>query len=376
MNSREKTRATLNHEKTDCFPIDLGSIATTFELDAYFDLLEYLEPEDCRVKIFRSDHVDLNPCEYLLERFHVDTRYVHFKRPQDPLEGNTFVDEWGITWTKTGFYFDAKKPTFDAPDLHLLEEFDWPHDMCRDNVDYWTDRAKDLYENTDKAVVANAIGLGIFEQATWMRGIEEFYKDLYINERFAEKLLEKVLETHMEVFDRFLGAVGKYVDAVWVLDDLGHQEGLIVSPEKYRRLIKPRQKRLFDFIKERVDASLILHSDGAIRPVIEDLIDIGVDALNPVQFTAKGMDIRELKREYGNRLVFWGGGCDTQGTLPFGGEQEIRKEVREQVKMLNDGGGFVFAPVHNVQPNTPAANVVAMMEEAVKCSEEGSGMEI
>lgn len=365
VNSKDRIRCVLNHEKPDRVPIDLGSIATTLEAEACYDLMDYLSLGlKSKLRVFRADHVDLNSFKELLDRYDIDTRYVHFSKSEKPSTEKCHVDEWGIEWCKTGKYYDVKTPTFEEPELHLLENFHWPSDLGSGEIDRWESKAKKLYKNTDKAVVANAIGLGIFEQATWMRGIEEFYKDMYVNPEFASLLLENVLETQVSIFDRYVEAVGEYVDAFWVLDDLGHQEGLLVAPEKYRDLIKPRQERLYSFIKQRTDAKLILHSDGAIRPLIEDFIEIGVDALNPVQFSATGMDVERLIDDYGDKLTFWGAGCDTQKTLPFGTTKEVIEEVKNQLSKFRESSNLVFSTVHNIQPGTPPANIVAMLNAA------------
>ncbi len=157
-----------------------------------------------------------------------------------------------------------------------------------------------------------------------------------------------------------LELVGPYVDVVRVADDLGTELGPIISPELYRALIKPRQKKLYGLIKSKTGARLLLHSCGAVRDLIGDFIDIGVDALNPVQVSARGMDSRSLKKEFGKQMCFWGGGCDTQRVLPFGGIEDIRREVRRRVSDLAPGGGFVFAPVHNIQFDVTPERIEAL----------------
>jgi len=164
--------------------------------------------------------------------------------------------------------------------------------------------------------------------------------------------------------DRVLAALGDSIDAVMVNDDLGTQAGPMLSPDLYRKMIKPHQRRLFAHIKPRTRAALVLHSCGSVRYAIPDLIEIGVDALNPVQVSAAGMDSAELKREFGRDITFWGGGCDTQRVLSRGSPAEVRDEVRRRIGDLAPGGGFVFCQVHNIQPEVPPANVVAMLEAA------------
>jgi uroporphyrinogen decarboxylase len=151
---------------------------------------------------------------------------------------------------------------------------------------------------------------------------------------------------------------------VHVEDDLGMQDGPFMSPELYRKRVKPYHNKIYSFIKSHCDAYLVLHSDGAISPFIPDLIEMGIDALNPVQFTAKGMQTDRLKREFGQDICFWGGGCDTQKVLPFGTPDQVRDEVKRRIDDLAPGGGFVFAAVHNITPGVPAENIAVMFETA------------
>jgi uroporphyrinogen decarboxylase len=161
-------------------------------------------------------------------------------------------------------------------------------------------------------------------------------------------------------------ALGDNVDVVLCPDDLGMQSGPLISPQLYRKLVKPRHRRLFDTIKSHTNAKLLLHSDGAIAPIIGDLIDIGVDILNPIQVSAAGMgDTARLKKEFGTHLSFWGA-IDTQQVLPFGTPEEIRAEVKARIEDLAPGGGYVLSAVHNIQAEVPPENVCAMFEAALE----------
>jgi uroporphyrinogen decarboxylase len=195
-----------------------------------------------------------------------------------------------------------------------------------------------------------------------LRGYETFMEDLVLDPRLVEALLTVLVDAYCARADRVLPALGDSVDVVLVNDDLGTQAGPMLSPELYRKLIKPHQRRLFAHIKSRTSAALLLHSCGSVRYAIPDLIEIGVDALNPVQVSAAGMDSAELKREFGRDITFWGGGCDTQRVLSRGSVEEVREEVKRRVGDLAPGGGFIFCQVHNIQPEVPPENVVAMLE--------------
>ena len=211
-------------------------------------------------------------------------------------------------------------------------------------------------------MVADPVGSGVFEQAWILRGLENFLVDLMLNPSFASALMERIADVHIALWDNYLDAVGEYIQVAVVIDDLGTEESLMMSPDTYRRLVKPVQSRVWSHIKSRTDAALFLHSCGAIAPLIPDLIEIGVDIINPVQVSAKGMDPAQLKQRFGDEIVFWGGGCDTQQVLPYGSADDVRNEVATRVAQLSPGGGFVFCQVHNIQPDVPPENIVAMYQ--------------
>ncbi|HTU03821.1 MAG TPA: uroporphyrinogen decarboxylase family protein, partial [Candidatus Sulfotelmatobacter sp.] len=221
--------------------------------------------------------------------------------------------------------------------------------------------ARDAYEGTDYAVVGY-FGGHIFMAALQLRGWQEFMVDLMTGSALADALLDMLTEAHIRHFDRFARTVGKYIHVVHVEDDLGMQDRPLLSPALYRKCIKPYHQRLYAAIKAQCRARLLLHSDGAISPLIPDLIEIGVEILNPVQYTARDMDTKRLKREFGGQLSFWGGGCDTQQVLPFGTPAQVKEEVMRRIDDLAPGGGFVFAQVHNIQPHVPIENVLAMYQ--------------
>jgi len=222
-------------------------------------------------------------------------------------------------------------------------------------------RAEKLAEQSDRFLVLYTGG-HIFSGAQWLRGYENFMSDLLVNPHLAEALLRRLTEVHVERFHRYADAVGGNVQMILLADDLGTQRGPQLSPELYRRFVKPCQAELCRAIRQRVDAHVCLHTDGAVRELIPDFIEVGIDVLNPIQVTAAGMDTAELKAEFGRDISFWGGGCDTQQVLPFGTPEDVRDEVRRRVEDLAPGGGFVFSHIHNIQPGTPAENILAMYE--------------
>jgi uroporphyrinogen decarboxylase len=170
------------------------------------------------------------------------------------------------------------------------------------------------------------------------------------------------LELKMAYWDKMLAEVGDIADAVLESDDMGSQIDMLFSPAMYRRLVKPRHKLLYDFIKSRTKAKIFFHSCGAIRKVLPDLIEVGIDILNPVQVSATGMDSADLKRDFGKDLTFWGGGVETQQVLSRGTVQEVKDDVHRRIDDLAPGGGFVFATIHAIQANVPPENVLAVWE--------------
>jgi len=193
-------------------------------------------------------------------------------------------------------------------------------------------------------------------------GLERFLTSIAANEKFANAVMEKITDLYIENCTRYLDEVGKYIQVFIYWNDIATQTGSLISPETYRRLIKPKDKKLLSAIKEKTDAKIFYHSCGATKNFIPDFIDIGVDILNPVQISAKDMNTGELKREFGDDIVFWGGGCDTQHILPFGKPDDVREEVKKRIDDLAAGGGFVFSAVHNIQGDVPPENILAMFE--------------
>jgi uroporphyrinogen decarboxylase len=195
-----------------------------------------------------------------------------------------------------------------------------------------------------------------------MRGFEQYYVDLALNQDYVALMLDRLLEWKCVFWKHALEQIGDLVDIVVEADDLGGQTSPLMSPKTYRSLIQPRHKRLFSFIKTQAPVKLFYHTCGAVRAFIPDLIDAGVDILNPVQISSPGMDLVELKHEFGRDLVFWGGGVDTQRVLGTATLEEIRQHVKRNIEALAPGGGFVFATVHDIQANVPPENIMAMWE--------------
>jgi uroporphyrinogen decarboxylase len=197
---------------------------------------------------------------------------------------------------------------------------------------------------------------------TWLLGFEKFYISLITDIDLVNYIVDIQLDLKIAYWDKVLPVVGEYADVVVEADDLGAQNRLLFSPDIYRKHFKHRHKKLFDFIHRHTKAKIFLHCCGAIRPLIPDLIEVGVDILNPIQVGASGMDTAGLKKDFGNELVFWGAAVDPQNVLSGSDPQAVKNDVKRRIDDLAPNGGFVFAPVHNIQANVPAENIIAMQQ--------------
>ena len=280
-------------------------------------------------------------------------------------------DSKGIIYARMpagGYYFEPVNPPLaevrNVIELNAFDEtiesFDQPF-FADESLDMTANRARRLFEETDYAIVAN-LQLHLLAAGQQLRGYENFMVDLLLNKNLAHALLERLTDAYIRRCKRYFERTDEYIQVVLLNDDLGTQNGPMLSPDCYREMLWPYQKRLFGYIKEKTDAYILFHSCGSVYQFIPSLIEAGVDALNPVQVSAAGMDTGRLKKEYGKDITFWGGGCDTQHVLRNGTAEEIRDEVKRRIDDLAPGGGFVFTQVHNIQPDVPPENIMAMYE--------------
>jgi len=378
MNPRERVMLALNHKEPDRIPIDLGgSICSSIHRDAYIELKKHLGMDLEEIKMV--DYVQQLPYldEALLERFGADFRMVQLPAATAPdldifEEGDyyAFVDRWGskLHMPKDGgLYFDWVDFPIKEATMEALDNYTWPRPDRPEYNARLREQAKYLYENTDYALLGNAvIGGGIFEQPARTMGLEDFFVALVTEPKFADRLMGQITEIYIESCNDYLQQVGEYLHVFTYWDDLSGQDGWLISPDIYRKMVKPKQRRLLEAIKNKTDAKIYYHSCGAVYDLIPDLIELGFDILNPVQVSARGMDTKRLKEEYGKDIVFWGGGVDTQRALPFGKPEEVADEVKRRIDDLAPGGGFVFAAVHNIQALVPPENIVTVFETALE----------
>jgi uroporphyrinogen decarboxylase len=375
MNSRQRVETTLNHQEPDRIPCDLGSVVmSSLHLAAYRNLRRYLRLPEVDIRLADTVQQLVQVDDDVRERFGADVRGVNPQPSQRASkivisdewpEYRHFYDEWGIGWKmpkEGGFYYDVfHHPLQGDVTCADIERHPWPDPTDPQRFVGLRERAKQAAE-AGEAVIVPTMCAGFVEMAGWMRGYQDYLMDMADSEARLECFFDKILELKMAYWERALAEVGDYATAVLESDDLGSQRDLLFSPKAYRKLVKPRHRQLYQFIKSRTRAKLFLHSCGAIRKVLPDLIEVGVDILNPVQVNCAGMDSRELKREFGKDLTFWGGGVDTQYVLGTGSVQDVCDEVRRRIDDLAPGGGFVFTTVHAIQANVPPENVVAVFD--------------
>jgi uroporphyrinogen decarboxylase len=221
--------------------------------------------------------------------------------------------------------------------------------------------ARRLRESTDRAIIG-LFGGNLLESGQFVYRNDHFFLLLAGEPEKAHDFLDRLLDMHMRNLENFLGAVGPYIDVILFGDDLGMQTGPQISPAMYREFFKPRHARMWKRAKELANVKVKLHCCGGVRELLPDLIEAGLDAINPVQISCRGMDPRGLKEDFGDKIVFWGGGCDTQTVLSQGTPEDVRRHVREELEILSSGGGFVFQQVHNILANVPPRNIVEMFD--------------
>jgi uroporphyrinogen decarboxylase len=368
MTSRERVLAALNHQEVDRIPIDLGGTHnTSISTGAYRKLKAFMKV-DTPTEELSATYEWAKLEEPVLTRLPVDTRsvFAHLSRDRNrPLDPYTFIDDWGITWRRSPEHpqyhmigHPLAEATIDGLDKHV-----WPDVEDEGRYAGLRDQARDLRENTDFAICAAALDTCIFDRSWSLRGMQQFLVDMLVNPEFAQALLDKVAQVQYRRHECFLEQVGPYIDAIMIGDDMGVQNGLLIKPELYRTMVKPFHQRYIEVIKAHTEGKVIMHACGSVVDIVDDYIEIGADALNPVQVTAAGMSPQNLYARFGGRITFWGG-IDTQNLLPKGSPSDVRQAVRDIIRDTHGmDGGTILASVHNVQSDTPPQNLLAMLNE-------------
>ncbi|MGQ9781120.1 MAG: uroporphyrinogen decarboxylase family protein [Nitrososphaeria archaeon] len=425
MNSRERVLSSLQHREPDKVPVDLGGMRSTGIMGiAYnrlkkhlglvegetriYDIAQQLaEPEEKILKFFEVDCVDaartLPPAgpskitwvpwrlpdgsDAMVPTAFSAAATVITVSPATKYEGkvNLVPDGKGgwllkednlvrLAMPKGSLYFDdVYHPLEKAEGKREVDAFfegsydpkvGFPPMMSKKDAESLRLKAKYLHDNTKYAILAG-FGGNFFETGQYLRGFKNYLIDLIRHKELVTHINEKLLEYYRKNLALWLSSVGGYVHVGVFGDDLGSQDGPLISPKLYREMIQPYEKELFQYVKRNSNLYVFYHSCGSIYQLIPDIIDAGVDIINPVQISAKDMQPLRLKKEFGEELTFWGGGVETQRILGFGTVEDVRENVKKNIEVLAPGGGFVFATVHNIMANVPPENIVAVFE-AVK----------
>lgn len=365
---RERIMRAVGREEADRVPVDFaGSFASTITLGGYEKLKAHLGVKgETEVLSERSQLAVV--AEEILQRFDIDTRMLIHGSPEraaiERFPDGSYRDEWGVVRSRPhGGHYYVSGPTFPGElTAREVERFEWPDPHDPGYTRGIAEKAQDLRENTDYAVLLN-LPVGFIHQSQFMRGFDRWMMDFVECPEVVEALMDRVLDLWLTICGDLMDAAEGRFDLVFYGDDVAHQGGSFLSPEMYRQYLKPRQRRLIEFVREWTSAPIVYHSCGAVASLLPDLVDIGIDVLNPVQVAAEGMDSRRLKQEFGHVLAFWGA-IDTQKVLPFGTVEDVRAEVRRRINDLGRGGGYVVNSVHNIQPDVPPENICAMFDAA------------
>ncbi len=288
-------------------------------------------------------------------------------------EGDTSVPPSAMM-PKTGYFFDAldRQAQIDDSKLKIEDNLEEFTPVSDNDLKYWKDQTESV-ENEDKGVMASLGGTALGDIALvpaiglknpkGIRGVEEWYVSTLIREDFIKEIYGRQTDIAVENLKKLYKVIGDRIDVVFICGaDFGTQNSTFCSPDTYARVWLPYYRKVNDWIHQNTSWKTFKHSCGAVESLMSMFIDSGFDVINPVQINAEGMDPRMLKKKYGDRIVFWGGGVDTQGVFAFGTPRQVREQVKTQCSVLNENGGFVFNTVHNIQANVPFENVVAMIE--------------
>jgi len=369
MTPRQRVLAALSHHEADRVPIDLGGRHTMMHVLAHRRLKEFLGLHSGSEEWgqFWLQVVRIDP--RLVARFGGDVVCFLCGQPDaypaQPPKGGMFTDEWGTIYRMPpdGYYYDVyREPLKEGADEAALARYPWPdpHDPGRTRG--LLEAVTAAHSEGERAIMLAGVP-SLWEHSWFVRGMAESLSDLALNPTSYGKLLDRLVLWQADLWSDMLGLVGSMVDVVVLSGDLGTQKGPMVSPRSFREVLKPRLAELVAHIKRMTNARVYLHSCGSVYAFIRDLIEVGVDILNPVQVNARDMEPERLKREFGQDIVFWGGGCSPV-VLEYGTPEDVRQEVGRNIRALAPGGGYVFGSIHHIQARVPPENIVAFFDAA------------
>lgn len=377
MNSRARVLKSLSFEEPDRVPYDLASTTWTGITNAaYQKLLKYMgkSPEPANW----SDVIQqiVIPSEQILNELQVDTRGLFpltssnwdvYGKSRDCGDHLEYLDEWGCKhhFPKDGYWYSLVKSPLEDLDFSqedIVSNHPWP-DAGNPVRFSGLRKQAETFRDQGKIVVSKGLCAGLFEMHQRIRGMENAMLDPFMFPDNSDRIVGRIADLKIKFWDGLLNEIGDVVDIVGEGDDYGTQQSQLISPDHFRTYYKPHFERVLSFIKEKAPhIKIIFHSCGNVREIIPDFIEMGIDILNPVHIKATGMEPKQLKKDFGDSMAFWGGGIDTQDVLPNGTPQEIKDHVARNIEALAPGGGFVFNTVHNIQAEVPVVNMVAMLE--------------
>jgi len=376
MNSRERVFKALNFEEADRVPFDLAATTWTgITQTAYQNYLAFSDAEAENPEWADVIQQIVIPSEKVLQSMEADVRGVFpltshnwdvHNKLRDRGDYFEYHDEWGFThhFPKNGHWFSLVKSPMESLDFSeagIIKNYTWPNAANPDRFAGLRRKARE-YRKKDRLVFTKGLCAGLFEMHQRIRGMEKAMLDPFMYPLNSDKLIGKLADLKIAFWDALLEEMGDVVDVVGEGDDYGTQQSQLIAPEQFREFYKTHFHRVLSFIKwKRPELKIMFHSCGNVRPIIPDLIEMGVDILNPVHVTAAGMDAVQLKKDFGKDLVFWGGGVDTQHILPSGSPDQVKEDVKRNLDALAPGGGYVFSTIHNIQAEVPPENIEAML---------------
>lgn len=357
---RERFKQTINHQNVDRAPMDLyGTTLTSCLGEVTQKLLKYYSlnadtEEEAQMKIQKVLDIDFRRVGTLFEP---QSDYLDYSRLAD----GEYTDSWGIIRRYQGMYWDIVHSPFKDKDLKELQQYRWPSAIGIDKkqIEDITDKAKRLFFDSDYVVVAEHPVYGFLELGCWIFGFDDFLYRLLAEPETVEWFFKNYYSYVRDVAEIYYGAIGEYIHVTTSGDDFGMQNGLMISPDTFRETIKPWYAKRISLTKQMTDAKYFHHTCGSVYRLLDEIIDMGVDILNPIQPGAFEMEPERLKSNYGEKLVFWGG-IDEQGLLSTGTPQQVTAEVRKVHEIMNQKGGWVMSASHNIQPDVPTENIIAM----------------
>ncbi len=369
-NSRDCVLTALDHQEPERLPVDFGGRHTTIHTLAHQKLKEYLGLQGGE-EVFRQfwlQTVEVDP--RVIDQLGGDVVAFCTNTPaswqMEIGEGGIFQDEWGASYRMPdgGFYYDYHShPLASAKNIKDLDGYDWPDPLDPSRYTGLKEAISRVYQEGQKAIMLTISPAGSWEHTWTLRGPEQAMMDLILNRELYEDILDHTVQFQIQQWTEALKRVGDMVDVVSMSDDFGTQNGPMISQELYRAIFKPRLIKVIENIKKYTKAKIYMHTDGSVYDFLPDMIEAGVEIINPVQKECRNMEPDKLKREFGDKLVFWGAAVLTRN-LEFGTPEEIKQEARETIAALAPGGGYVFGPIHNIQPLVPPQNIVALLQAA------------